>query len=140
MSNRSSHGRASNQKVLPFYPLFYIRLESDVTFGSTNEGLYIMTRQNEKVDTGIIIGLTIGDDRIAKVIIIPEYSRQRSNPFPERRFLTLIQLRDQDQLSDFFKSRHQPNNLTTTPANSPEELEIVRNWFSEAARDLKTMK
>lgn len=125
---------------MPFYPLFKIRLEPNISFGNFNEGLYVMTSQTDSLDIGILIGLSIGPDRIARVIITPDYSRPRSFPFPERTHISNIQLSDKSQLTEFFRTRQQPVHLLSTAPNSQEELEVVRQWFNQAAQDLRNMR
>lgn len=125
---------------MPFYPLFKIKIDPNINYGTFDEGLYVMTQQTNTVETGVLIGLLIGPDRIARVIITPDYSRPRSNPFPERVHITNIQLRDKTQLTDFFQAREQPPNLLSTAPNSPEELYVVRKWLEDAAQDLRHLK
>lgn len=125
---------------MPFYPLFKIKLDPNINFGNFDEGLYVMTQQTNTVETGVLIGLLIGHDRIARVIITPDYSRPRSNPFPERIHITNIQLNSKSQLTEFFKTRQQPPHLFLTEPDSPEELEVVRKWFQDAAQDLRHLK
>lgn len=125
---------------MPFYPLFKIRLEPNINYGNFNEGLYVMTKQTDTVEIGVLIGLMIGPDRIARVIITPDYSRLRSNPFPDRRHISNIQLRDKSQLTEFFKTRQQPHHLHSTAPNSAQELQVVKQWFQDAADDLRHLK
>lgn len=99
-----------------------------------------MTQQTDTVEIGVLIGVLIGPDRIARVIITPDYMRLRSNPFPRRTHISNIQLRDKSQLTEFFKTRPQPRQLLATAPNSPQELQVVRQWFEDAANDLRHLK
>lgn len=126
---------------MPFFPLFYVRLEPNSNFGSFNEGLYVMTAQTDRIETGVLIGMTVGiTDRYPRIVIIPDYSRLRTNIFPERQFLSNIQLRDTIQLTEFFTHRQLPNIFMTVPPQSTDELMIARQWFSQAAQDLRSLK
>lgn len=125
---------------MPFFPLFYVKLEPSAKLGTLHEGLYVMTHQSNTTDVGVLIGLNIALDRQAQLVLVPEHARPRTHPFPDRQFLGNIQLASPQQLSEWFSTRHQPANLIGTAPNSIEELSVARQWFADVAHDLRGLK
>lgn len=125
---------------MAFFPLFYVKLEPSSKLGTLHEGLYVMTHQSNTTDVGVLIGLNIGMDRRAQLVLVPGHARPRTHPFPDRQFLGNIQLTSPQQLSEWFSTRHQPGNLLGTAPNSIEELSVARQWFADVAHDLRSLK
>lgn len=128
---------------MAFFPLFYIKLDPNTKLGTLNEGLYVMTNQNNLTDTGVLIGLSIGPyDRRAQLVLVPEHHTPRNAPpaFLSREYIANIQLTSPNHLLEWLSRRHQPGNLAGTAPGSIEEVMIARQWFYEIARDLKGLK
>lgn len=125
---------------MAFFPLFYIKLDPSTKLGTLSEGLYVMTSQNNLHDVGVLIGLSIGLDRRAQLVLVPDHSTPRNSAFPNRKYLANIQLSSPHHLQEWLSRRHQPGNLMGTAPNSIEELMAARQWFHEVARDLKSLK
>jgi hypothetical protein len=129
--------------IMAFFPLFYIKLDPNTKLGTLNEGLYVMTSQNNLTDTGVLIGLSISPyDRMAQLVLVPEHHTPR-NPhaaFPSREYIANIQLTSPNHLLEWLSRRQHPVNLAGTAPGSIEELMAARQWFYEVARDLKSLK
>ena len=125
---------------MAFFPLFYIKLDSNTRIGTLNEGLYVMTYQTNTTDVGVLIGLEVDNNRIGHLVKKPDHNQPRLQPFPERQFLGNIQLTGAAQLSEWISPRHQTINLMGVAPNSIEELAVVRRWFLDLVQELRNLK